>query len=188
MSNVGKGIPFIPNINFKQFRTPTKFFNMPVNYSETLGEDRLYSAYYLFQTVQKLERILLLDAGTFLTADLITDEGFMGGYIFPGSRTFLKSYTSGHKLPLVHSLQITKNLPSSTEEAISMAHEMYLDSILENLAKKISPSRIFLTGGDGQMLEKIFKKRNLTFPLEFDPHLLHRSMHSIYLHHLKGQQ
>jgi type III pantothenate kinase len=188
MSNVGKRITFTPNIDLKQFRTPEKFFYMPVNYGLTLGEDRLYSAFYLYQSVKKTERVLLLDAGTFLTADLITEQGFIGGYIFPGSRTFLKSYTSGHQLPHIQSLQITEDLPASTEEAISMAHEMYWESILENLVKKISPSRIVLTGGDGQMLEKKYKKLNLTFPLEFDPHLLHRSMHSIYLHHLKDRQ
>ena len=185
VSNVGKKINHQATSDLKKFRTEKTFFDMPVHYTITLGEDRLYESYYLYQSIKKHERILLLDAGTFLTADLITPEGFMGGYIFPGSKSFLKIYSEGQQLPHLKSLKISKNLPSTTEEAISMAHEFYLDSVLENLVKKISPSRIVLTGGDGQMLENKYKKLNLTFQLEFDPHLLHYSMHSIFLHHLK---
>jgi pantothenate kinase type III len=161
---------------------------MPIHYSETLGEDRLYESYFIFQTIKQNERVMLLDSGTFLTADLITNEGFMGGYIFPGSRVFLKSYTEGKRLPLINSLTVSESLPHSTEEAISMAHEMYLDSILGNLIKKISPSRIVLTGGDCQKLVNKIEKINSTIQLEFDPHLLHQSLHSIYLHHLKDQR
>ena len=187
MSNVGRTISFTPTIDLKNFRSKTTFFNMPIHYGETLGEDRLYESYYLYQSIKKNERILLLDAGTFLTADLITMEGFMGGYIFPGSRTFLKSYGEGKHLPQLRSLKITEGLPDSTEEAISMAHEMYWDAVLEKLIKKISPSRIVLTGGDGQILAIKIKKINSVFQLECDPHLLHTSLHSIYLHHLKDQ-
>lgn len=184
MSNVGKYISITPTVDLRKYRSENLFFDMPVNYSETLGDDRLFQSYYLFQVIKPQERILLFDAGTFLTADLITSVGFMGGYIFPGSKTFLKSYTEGQLLPLVTTLTMTENLPYSTEEAISMAHEIYWDSILENLVKKISPSRIVLTGGDGQILEKKIKKTSSTFLLEFDPHLLHRSMHSLYLQDL----
>lgn len=188
MSNVGKNISITPTVDLKKYRLENLFFDMPVNYSETLGDDRLFQSYYLYQVIKPQERILLIDAGTFLTADLVTSVGFMGGYIFPGSRTFLKSYSEGQLLPQITNLTLTESLPYSTEEAISMAHEIYLDSILENLVKKISPSRIVLTGGDGQILEKKYKKFNSTFPLEFDPHLLHKSMHSLYLQSLINQK
>jgi len=188
ISSVGKNIAISPTINLKQFRSEHAFFDMPVNYAETLGDDRLFQSYYLYQVIGPNDRILLLDAGTFFTADLVTSVGFMGGYIFPGSRTFLKSYAQAELLPHLQTLSLTESLPHSTEEAISMAHELYWESILENLVKKISPSRIVLTGGDGQMLEKKYKKLNLGFPIEFDPHLLHKSMHSLYLQSLINQK
>jgi type III pantothenate kinase len=188
ISNVGKEISLKSNIDLKKFRTENEFFNMPINYAETLGDDRLFQSFLLFQNINTRDRILLLDAGTFLTADVITSVGFMGGYIFPGSKTFLKSYTDGHLLPHVKSLTITETLPYSTEEAISMAHEIYWESIIENLIKKISPNRIVLTGGDGQMLEKKIKRINLEFQPEFDPHLLHKSMHLLYLHYSANQK
>lgn len=184
ISNVGQNISILPTIDLKKHLAKKLFFNMPVNYSETLGDDRLFQSCYLFQNIKPNERVLLLDAGTFFTADLITDEGFMGGYIFPGSKTFLKSYSQGKRLPHIETISITENLPRNTEEAISMAHEIYWDAILENLLKKISPSRIVLTGGDLQVLERKLKNINSTFQLEFDPHLLHRSMHFLFLQSL----
>jgi type III pantothenate kinase len=188
MSNVGKQTSFKPSVDLKKYRNKNSFFNMPVLYSEKLGDDRLFEAFFVFQKIKKDERILILDAGTFLTADLVTEVGFTGGYIFPGSKTFLNSYIAGIHLPQITSLDLTEHLPHSTEEAISMAHEMYFDSILENLVKKISPSRIVLTGGDGQMLEVKYKKISSTFQLEFDPHLLHQSMFAIYLQLPKDQK
>jgi type III pantothenate kinase len=185
ISSVGKKLEFSASYDLATLRLEKSFLNMPVNYTKTLGDDRLYESFFLFQKIEKAERVLLIDAGTFLTADLINTEGFMGGYIFPGSKTFLKSYTLGAQLPLVQNLKLVSHLPHSTEEAISMAHDIYLDSILENLIKKIAPSRIVLTGGDGQILEEKYKKLNLAFQLEYVPHLLHKSLHSIYLHHLK---
>ena len=137
ISNVGKPLSLAPTINLKEFRTENAFFDMPVNYAETLGDDRLFQSYYLFQVIKPHERILLLDAGTFFTADLITSVGFMGGYIFPGTKPFLKSYNDGYLLPHLKNLKLTETLPYSTEEAISMASEIYWEGILENLVKKM---------------------------------------------------
>lgn len=182
ISNVGKSIAIKPTIDLKKFRVKNHLFHMPIHYTETLGEDRLFTSFSLFLKIKPNERILLLDAGTFLTADLITEKGLMGGYIFPGKKTFLKSYANGKQLPEVLDLKINDDLPQSTEEAISMAYELYWESILEKLIKKISPSRIFLTGGDGQILESNIKKISSTFPLEFDPHLVHQALLETYLH------
>ena len=186
VSNVGNKINHQPSIDLKKFRLENTFFNMPIHYSMTLGEDRLYTSFFLFLSLKLNERILVLDAGTFLTADLITEKGFMGGYIFPGSKIFLNSYLAGANLPVIEKLSINNDLPHSTEEAISMGHELFFESILENLVKKISPSRIIITGGDGQMLASKIKKINSTFPLEFDPHLVHLSLQGIYVHLLQS--
>ena len=99
VASVGYALPIKSNFDLKSKRTKTHFFDMKVHYSETLGDDRLIASYGLFKKMKKNEKILLIDAGTFITTDLITDDGFQGGYIFPGISRFLKTYSESAQLP-----------------------------------------------------------------------------------------
>jgi pantothenate kinase type III len=165
----------VEKLNSSQTKTTTNF-NQPLT---TLGP-RL-------QKINPENRVLIIDAGTFMTADIIESKGFMGGYIFPGSKTFLQSYSLGKQLPVIKKIESNEALPHSTEEAISMAHEIYLDSVLKELMNKHSPKKVIITGGDGEKILLKMKKISSTIPLEFDPHLLHFAIHSIYQNHLKDQ-
>lgn len=185
ISDVGTPLPITPSFSLKNKRHTKDnpyFFDMPVHYSETLGDDRLYWGYALYKKIQSSqERILAIDAGTFITMDLITSEGFMGGYIYPGIKTFLSSYAKGNLLPnLSEEALIDCELPHSTEEAILGAADQYLLFLLDGMIKKIQPCKIVLTGGNLEALKSIFLKLNLKVPLETDPHSIHLALALIY--------
>ncbi|MBY0413287.1 MAG: type III pantothenate kinase, partial [Bdellovibrionales bacterium] len=99
ISSVGKALPFKPSFDLKTKRTKDHFFDMKVNYAETLGDDRMIAGYGVFKKIKSNEKILLIDAGTFITCDIITNIGFEGGYIFPGINRFLKTYGESAQLP-----------------------------------------------------------------------------------------
>jgi type III pantothenate kinase len=188
-SNVGEPLHFKPSFNFKDKFKNNFFFDMPVNYSETLGDDRLIIALALFEKLKTNESILSIDAGTFITLDLINHSGFQGGFIFPGVTTFLSSYQKGSLLPLLkikNDFELNE-LPHSTEDAILGATEIYLNSILENIIKKINPNKIIITGGSIELIKNKIVKLSLSkVQLETVPHLIHLSLFEIYQNHLRA--
>jgi type III pantothenate kinase len=190
ISDVGSPLSFKPSFDLKTLRPKMangRFFEMPVHYAETLGDDRLFSAYYVFQKLKNdKDLILVIDAGTFITMDFVGPKGFLGGYIFPGIKTFLKSYSTGALLPVMsETANDFQHLPHSTEEAISGAAHIYLDKILESIIKKASPSKIILTGGGLELLKNKIEKLSLKVQLETDPHLIHESLALLFRTHLQ---
>ena len=190
MSDVGLPLPFKASFDLKTKRHTKDhsfFFDMPVHYTETLGDDRLFSAYRLFkQITNSNEKILSIDAGTFIKTDVISHQGFLGGFIFPGIKIFLASYQNGAKLPLiVESKSLTSELPQSTEEAIMGAADLYLDSLLESTIKKTSPIKIVITGGSSELIKNKIEKLSLKVPLEMVPHSIHLALALIYQTHLR---
>jgi len=191
VSDVGYPLPYKASFDLKKIRHNKEnpnFLEMPVHYSETLGDDRLFLAYFLFKKLEANELILAIDAGTFITMDVINEKGFHGGFIFPGEQTFLDSYQKGSKLPVVSPRETLANtFPQSTEEAIIGALNIYLDSILETVINKAAPSRIVITGGSQEIIKNKILKLNLVNQLETDPHLIHQALALIYQHHLHSK-
>lgn len=169
-------------------RSKTHFFDMKVHYAETLGDDRLIASYGLFKKLRPNEKILLIDAGTFITCDLITSDGFQGGYIFPGMSRFLKIYSDSAQLPLLSKDQLFKgddSLPHTTEDAILKATEIYLKAAIEKVIEETSPTRIVLSGGSAQELIKLI---SLKVPSEMDRHLIHEALSMIHETHLSQER
>lgn len=191
ISSVGEKISLSPNINLIHYYNKNNFFNMPVNYSMTLGIDRLLTSYFVFKNnfkLDKSDKILIIDAGTFITIDLVSIQGFEGGYIFPGIKKFLNIYQSGAQLPnldLNHFLNEKNNIPSTpnnTNDAIIGATHFFIESILENILRIIKPNKIIITGGTGELI--LNKLVSLTkIQTEIHPHLIHYSIHQIYQEH-----
>lgn len=189
VSDVGNPLPFPPSFDLKSKREKNVFFDMPVNYSETLGDDRLIAGYATFKAIKQNETVLLIDAGTFTTMDIISNSGFMGGYIFPGISTFLNSYQSGTQLPTLHMKKEFKlsGLPHTTEDAILGALDIYLIAILKEVIRATSPSKIIITGGSLEIFENKIRSFNLPkVQLETNPHLIHLALHEIFQNHLRS--
>lgn len=185
IASVGPNITIKPSFDLKSKRTKSHFFDMKVHYAETLGDDRLIASYALFKKKKKGERVLLVDAGTFITTDLITDDGFEGGYIFPGISRFLKTYSDSAQLPtLTKDLMFKGNadLPHTTNEAILKAAELYLKACMEEVITKTSPDKIVFTGGNSSDIKNLL---SLKVHSEMDRHLIHSALsliHDLHLH------
>lgn len=189
IASVGKPIELKPTFDLKKYRTKNAFFEMPVHYAMTLGEDRLVTAYYAFKSLKKNESIMIIDAGTFVTCDLITSEGFKGGYIFPGINRFLHAYGQSAQLPTFTKEQLKKVLedknliPENTDSAILMAAKVFFESMLKEMISLHSPDKIIFTGGSADELARLL---NSKVPFELIPHLVHSSLRLIYDLHLQA--
>ncbi|MBP9680320.1 MAG: type III pantothenate kinase [Bacteriovorax sp.] len=192
MSDVGPPLQIKPSYSLKKHRHTNElpsFFEMPVHYSETLGDDRLIWGYALFQKIQNdNDRILAIDAGTFMTMDLITSQGFMGGFIFPGLKTFLTSYAKGSLLPDLSENKIQPfQLPQTTNQAILSATDHFLESTLASMICKLKPSQIFVTGGSMEIVYNKLLELNLGVQLERDPHSIHLALALIFQSQLQRE-
>jgi type III pantothenate kinase len=178
-------------LSFRSHFHDHQFFEMPVHYESTLGDDRLINAYAYFISKKKLQphfKGLIIDAGTFLTMDVVDEHGFQGGFILPGIQTLLQSYQRGQKLPTLDKKDFTPlssmELPQKTSEAIMFS----VDGLLENFIAKCvccyGPfTEIILTGGEANWINRYLEKLNPTGKTNLSPHYIHLSLHELYLKH-----
>jgi type III pantothenate kinase len=128
----------------------------------TLGLDRLAAAIgarILFPG----HDLLVIDAGTAVTFDLVERNGtFSGGNISPGLRSrFRALHEFTGKLPLVDETGPCPVIGKSTDEAIrsGVVNGMILeiDGMIDLLKKKRPELQPVLTGGDAQFFERRLK-------------------------------
>ncbi|HOH95569.1 MAG TPA: type III pantothenate kinase [Candidatus Enterocola sp.] len=153
---------------FLDSQTPIPIINA-YKTPNTLGPDRIALAVAAHE-LHPEHSVLVVDAGTALTYELIDETGkYLGGNIAPGANMRLKSlhdYT--HKLPLVSLSDTNSNIGSNTNDAIlngvvyGIAFEIdsyisFLQSIYPNLLT-------FLTGGDAFFFAKKLKSSIFVSP------------------------
>ena len=158
----------------KDYWRGTKFAGMPVHYATTLGEDRLIEAYYCFKKYKT--PTLVIDAGTFVTIDVVTENGFLGGYIIPGVEAYFSAYEKGEQLKSVPlNLSFSHTLPTDTASAITESY-----STFAILAKKLVTDhqiqKIILTGGLTSLWEGLFQDEEKKFVVEGQPNLIHLAL------------
>jgi type III pantothenate kinase len=155
----------------KDYWRGNKFAGMPVNYAQTLGEDRLIQAYYVFKKLKT--DVLLIDAGTFVTMDLITNSGFQGGYIFPGLATYQASFQNGELLKSVKlSDSLSPELPKTTAEAMRDSYLAFA-ALAQKLILEHQIEKIVLTGGQSSLWKQIFDHLKVSVIVEVEPTLIH---------------
>lgn len=138
---------------------------------QTLGMDRMAAAVGAW-SLNKGQNLLIIDAGTAITVDLVTNDGvYQGGNIAPGVEMRLKAlheYTGS--LPLVHAKGDTPWLGSDTLTAIRSGVlngvKNELDGYIREARLRYGSVLVFLTGGDAEsfdLIDKsaIFVARNL---------------------------
>lgn len=128
----------------------------------TLGKDRL-AAVVGANYLKPGEDILVIDAGTAITYDLVNASGiYLGGNISPGMTTrfrALNHFTS--QLPLVDELGDVPAIGFDTVSAIragvvnGIVYEM--DGYIEDLQRKTPSLLVFLTGGHSNYFERRLK-------------------------------
>ena len=131
---------------------------------KTLGKDRLAAiigAYSLFPK----SAVLVIDAGTCITYDILTKEGaYLGGNIVPGIDMRLKAmhhFTA--KLPLVKKGAIKKLVGNTTKSALrtggQLAAVFEMKGLIEAYSAQFGSIKIILTGGDANFFEKNLKTK-----------------------------
>ncbi len=164
-------------IYIKDFFKNNQLLNLPVHYGQTLGTDRMVQAWELFN---QNKFGLLIDAGSFITMDIITNQGFMGGYILPGINKLLDIYASGEKLPALTKVELLKqddlSLPQNTASAILQGIQRMLLSSVDRIKQQyqLTEAQIYVTGGDAELFKKWYPA-SLAMP-----ELMHRSLINFY--------
>ncbi|MBR5171503.1 MAG: type III pantothenate kinase [Muribaculaceae bacterium] len=127
----------------------------------TLGRDRIATAVGAWTIAQRLDNacdVLIIDAGTAITYDLVAADGcFVGGNIAPGMALRFKSlHEHTGRLPLVDSEGDTPVVGYDTLTAIRSGVMLGLlgeiKSYIADLRLSHPNLMIFITGGDGKML------------------------------------
>lgn len=153
----------------KSYWRGERFAGMPVNYAKTLGEDRLIGAHYCYKTNKT--STLIIDAGTYVTMDLLNESGFQGGYILPGTEAYFSSFSKGDRLrDLSLNASLSSGLPHDTIAAIRDGYNAFGSFALE-MIRIHNIKKVVLTGGTAPLWESFFLKENLEIKKE--PHLIH---------------
>lgn len=129
----------------------------------TLGLDRIAAA---AGASIEVKRALVVDAGTALTLDIVSDNTFLGGNISPGLRLRFRSlnhYTS--RLPLVSPAGDIPAFGYDTQTAIRSGVVSgivaEIAAAFESAQRKYPGLRLLLTGGDADYLEPLLCQRGL---------------------------
>ncbi len=138
---------------------------------ETLGKDRIAAAAGAADRYPG-HFVTIVDAGTALTIDLVSDKGlFMGGNISPGMRMrFSSLHQQTFSLPEIEPADEVPVIGRNTREAIlagvvnGIIYE--IDNSINSLKNKYNDLHVILTGGDapylsGRLKNTIFVEENL---------------------------
>ena len=161
------------------------YIDMPVKYAKTLGNDRVVAAYEVFHQLDTLEKALVIDAGTFITLDVVTSKGFEGGYIVPGIELLASVYAQGKNLHPPKNLTYKKEkLPTCTDDSMGAGASGLIASFIQELIHNHGLSTVYLAGGSGKIV-KDFIPTDVKFIDE--PNLVHlglfRSWQSLDISH-----
>ncbi|MCB0600003.1 MAG: type III pantothenate kinase, partial [Saprospiraceae bacterium] len=146
---------------------------------KTLGKDRLAGAVAAAAKFPG-EPVLVVDAGTCVTYDLVDAENsFKGGYITPGLRMrFQAMHDFTARLPRVEPAERINLYGRTTEDAMRSGTTAGLVEEVRGLIRRFRRSfpglHVILTGGDGFFLSKQLKSE-----IFVEPNLVLEGLHRI---------
>lgn len=126
-------------------------------YYATMGIDRIFA-------VEAIDEGIIIDAGSAVTVDVVKNDEFIGGFIYPGIKAMQKTYENISPA-LAYSFNFDLDLdimPKNSQDAISYG---YLKTLYCEVMSHKLP--IILTGGDALEFKKIFKDAKIDTRLIF---------------------
>ncbi|MBC8342820.1 MAG: type III pantothenate kinase [Bacteroidetes bacterium] len=148
-------------IHFKS-STPIPVINLYKS-PDTLGNDRLALAVAAI-TKFKNENILVIDAGTCITFDLVNKEGeYCGGSIHPGIQMRFKSlHQFTNKLPIIeldenYNELIGTDTESSIKSGVQMGVLSEIEGIINSYKNHYKSLKIIVCGGNANYLANKLK-------------------------------
>ncbi len=136
---------------------------------ETLGLDRLAAATGA-HSIRPKENILIIDAGTCITIDLLTAEGiYKGGSILPSiDMKFKALHNYTDHLPLISrpkEIPVSgKNTKSSIQSGVMHGTILEIEGFIQDYKKRIPDLRVMITGGDLKIFETKLKSKIFAYP------------------------
>ena len=129
----------------------------------TLGRDRIAAVMGGFNLLPG-QNVLVIDAGTCITFDVLTKEGiYRGGNIAPGIEMRLKAmnhFTAA--LPLVENQWNSKMLGKTTEQALQNGAlkgcVFEINGFINSLGLELDNFEVILTGGNADLLSNFIQK------------------------------
>jgi type III pantothenate kinase len=110
---------------------------------------------------------IFVDAGSAITVDMMQDGSYMGGFIYPGLRAMLDTYSAispALETQLNETITLDR-LPTTTKDGISYG---IIASIKALIDKHSDGKKLYFTGGDGKFLSSFFKDATYDEMLVFD--------------------
>ncbi len=152
--------------NFEQFielgaNTPLPIQNC-YETKDTLGRDRIAAVVGAYDLYPK-NNILIIDAGTAITYDILNDKKqYLGGNISPGIDMRFKALNQfTGKLPLVKQKEYSKLFGTSTENAIRAGVQngvvFEVDKTIDTFKEFYNNLKVIITGGNAEFFEKKLK-------------------------------
>jgi type III pantothenate kinase len=160
---------------------------------QTLGRDRIATAMGAWSIAQRLDNacdVLVIDAGTAITYDLVTADGcFVGGNIAPGMGLRFKAlHEHTGLLPLVAADGDTPVVGYDTETAIrsGVIHGLLgeIKSYIADLKLSHPNLMVFLTGGDGKFIHTRLGQEDVIYY----EHLAAEGLNRIYLYNKANEK
>lgn len=128
------------------------------NYYETMGIDRIMAC-------EAVPDGIIIDAGSAITVDVMSEGVFEGGFIYPGIRAMRETYKNiSSALDYEFNYEVDLNtLPKNSIDSISYGYlkTLYCEVMRHN-------KKIFLTGGDSGILANIFPNAEIDKTLIFE--------------------
>lgn len=174
----------VPTLLFSS-TTPTPL-NNNYNSAATLGSDRLAAAtggHTLFPG----KNILVIDIGTCIKYNFVTQNNYVGGGISPGLRMRFKAlHTFTSRLPLIDPDENFETLVgTTTEESIISGAQLgavaEINGFIERYKALFPDVHVILTGGDANFFEKRLKK-----PIFTDSFLILKGLNAILKYNLSS--
>ena len=160
----------------------------------TLGQDRLAASVGAKKLCEH-ENLLIIDAGSAITYDFVTEKGeYVGGNIAPGIKmrfTMLQRMTK--KLPLVEvdENELIPLFGKNTRDAIAagvirgIAYEV--KGYMRTLSEKVPHFRTFLTGGNAPfILNNVRTSRTEKRELQYEKNLVLIGLNEILIYNKKS--
>ncbi len=135
-----------------------------INYSKTLGTDRICAALGAVKKYPLYKNILVIDFGTATTYNLISNRIFIGGLITPGIKTALKSLINNTSLPypnLKYKKKLYyKNTIDNISNGVILQSLFFTERIVKEYKKEFKNLYVIATGGDAGVIFPITKLIN----------------------------
>jgi pantothenate kinase, type III len=129
---------------------------------ETLGKDRL-AAVVGANHLHPGSDVLVIDAGTAITYDLITKNNqYLGGNISPGLQMRFKALNHfTNKLPLLepdkHSVSYGRNTTEAIKAGVQNGMIFEIDGTIDSFNEQYPGLKVLFTGGDAKFFENKLK-------------------------------